>query len=95
MEESVRECNVAAIIAFLVLESADQHFKQAIVCIERCQSLVKKRLKELYTKEAEKGFADAISKIKKGTLAKEDKLAPVVPVELEVELSLIESMSLE
>ena len=77
------------------MESSDAHFRQTVISIERCQSLVKKRLKELYTKDIEKGFSDAISKIRKGTLSREDKLAPSVPVELEVELSIIESMTLE
>ena len=52
--------------------------------------MVKKRLKDLYTKQVEKEFADIFMKLKKGTLSKEEKLGPSLPPTLEVDLSIVE-----
>jgi hypothetical protein len=86
LEGALTHCNLAAVVSALALEGGDNHFKQATITIERCQSLAKKKLKELYTKEAEKRFADILGKIKKGNLSKEEKVTPEIPPVLQTEL---------
>ena len=44
--------------------------------IERVQKVVRKQFKEMYTKEVEAKFEVIMIKIKKGMLAKEEKLQP-------------------
>lgn len=86
---------MAAVTAFITLEASDNHFKQAIISIERSQSILKKRFKELSTKDAEKQFSDILSKLKKGNLTKDEKLVANMPQNLELELSIYESLSIE
>lgn len=82
-------------MALLALESSEVHFKQAISCIERLQSNIKKRLKEAYTKEVEKKFADILSTAKKGYLSPDEKVVAAIPSGLEMELAFTESLSMD
>ena len=68
---------MAAIDAVLFLETSDIHFKQAIACLERSYKLSKKSSK--FTKEFDKKFSEILTKVKKGNLAKEDKIQPNIP----------------
>jgi predicted component of type VI protein secretion system len=52
-------------------------------------------MKDAYTKEVEKKFADILSKVKKGYLSPDEKVTPGVNPVLEVELAMIESLSLD
>jgi len=67
--------NIAAVDAVITLEGSDVHFKQACQSLERSSKIAKK----LFGKDGEKKFADIISKVKKGNLAKEEKLVENIP----------------
>ena len=96
IDEALAYANIAAIIAVLVLESSDSHHKQAIICIERAMITAKDRASApTFTKEHEKRFADILMKIKKANLAKDEKLVPTLPVSIELELSIYESLAFE
>ena len=96
VEESIQYANVAAVITILTLDSQDLHFKQALASIEYALNKAKDRLKEpVFTKEHEKKLSSILVKIKKAYLTREEKLSPYLPADLELELSIYESLVLE
>ncbi len=87
--------NIAAIITVLVIESSDPHFKQTVAQIERIQKLIKNRFKNSYTKEIETKFEFLLTKVKKGNLTQEEKLAPGIQEELAAEIKAFNNLNLE
>jgi hypothetical protein len=49
----------------------------------------------VFTKEHEKKLSSILVKIKKAYLTREEKLSPYLPADLELELSIYESLVLE
>ena len=76
--EIVKCLNIASVISVLILESSDYHFKQTVLQIERIQKIIKSKFKQLYTKDIENSFESLLTKIKKGNITKEERLAPVL-----------------
>lgn len=86
----------AGVIAVLILESQDPHYKQTLICIERAMNTAKDRLTApLFSKDHEKRFSEIITKIKKANLSKDEKLVANIPQQLELELSIYESLALD
>eukprot|EP00347_Sterkiella_histriomuscorum_P010153 403377401 len=87
MDKMMVFANIAAVDGALVLESQDIHLKQIVVSLERTAKLAKKS--QAYNKGIEKIMSDILTKVKKGTLTKEERLGPKLSEEVKLELEAI------
>lgn len=84
LNKALEFANIVAIDALQFIEPSDIHYKQAVSGLERSLKLAKKMA--AFKKEHEKAFSDIITKLKKGNLAKEEKINPLIPMALNEEL---------